>query len=164
MRVQQSVTGWVGVMPIRFHCPPCGQLLGIARRKAGTQVQCPSCRAWVLVPNTSEAEFLRKNQPLPQHSPGNPPSVPANPDPAPLFERINFEELLHGSTAADPAGLPPLPYPAAGAVAPQDFDVEHLPAAALTRSSNRPLVLVLLIVLLMVTSFGVGILVGRYLL
>jgi hypothetical protein len=151
-------------MPIRFHCPPCGQLLGIARRKAGTQVQCPACRAWVLVPSTSEAEFLPKNQPAPQHSPINPPSLPLNPDPEPLFERINFEELLHGSTDASPAGLPPLPSSAGGAGAPQDFDVEHLPAAELTHSPARPLVLVLLIVLLMVLSFGAGILVGRYLL
>src|SRR5947209_4069935 len=30
-------------MPIRFRCAYCNQLLGIARRKAGTVVRCPTC-------------------------------------------------------------------------------------------------------------------------
>ncbi len=30
-------------MPIRFQCDQCGQHLSIARRKAGTQVDCPRC-------------------------------------------------------------------------------------------------------------------------
>ena len=38
-------------MPIRFHCRRCGQLLGIATRKAGTEVQCPSCTFPQTVPS-----------------------------------------------------------------------------------------------------------------
>lgn len=30
-------------MSIRFHCKRCGQLLGIASRKAGSEVNCPKC-------------------------------------------------------------------------------------------------------------------------
>ena len=30
-------------MPIRFRCPHCERLLGIARRKAGTPIRCPQC-------------------------------------------------------------------------------------------------------------------------
>jgi hypothetical protein len=37
-------------MPIRFRCPYCNQLLGIARRKAGTVVECPACHGHVAVP------------------------------------------------------------------------------------------------------------------
>ena len=30
-------------MPIRFRCAYCNQLMGIARRKAGTVIRCPNC-------------------------------------------------------------------------------------------------------------------------
>src|SRR5262249_59525811 len=43
-------------MPIRFRCPFCNQLLGIARRKAGTAVQCPTCRGRVTGPATGLEE------------------------------------------------------------------------------------------------------------
>jgi hypothetical protein len=37
-------------MPIRFRCPHCSRLLGIARRKAGTTIACPQCGVSVDVP------------------------------------------------------------------------------------------------------------------
>lgn len=37
-------------MPIRFRCPNCERMLQIARRKAGTEVQCPRCSEEVMVP------------------------------------------------------------------------------------------------------------------
>jgi hypothetical protein len=37
-------------MAIRFYCPFCDQLLGIAQRKAGAIVECPSCHGKVGVP------------------------------------------------------------------------------------------------------------------
>ena len=37
-------------MPIRFRCAYCNQLMGIARRKAGTVVRCPTCAGQVVVP------------------------------------------------------------------------------------------------------------------
>jgi phage FluMu protein Com len=42
-------------MPIRFRCAYCNQLMGIARRKAGTVVRCPKCAGEVIVPSTREA-------------------------------------------------------------------------------------------------------------
>ena len=38
-------------MPIRFRCVYCNQLLGIARRKAGTIVRCTSCQGQLIVPD-----------------------------------------------------------------------------------------------------------------
>jgi hypothetical protein len=38
-------------MAIRFYCPFCDQLLGIAQRKAGAVVECPSCHGKVGVPS-----------------------------------------------------------------------------------------------------------------
>jgi hypothetical protein len=42
-------------MPIRFRCPHCERLLGIARRKAGSRIDCPQCGEGVLVPPEVEA-------------------------------------------------------------------------------------------------------------
>lgn len=95
-------------MPIRFRCVYCEQLLGIARRKAGTVVKCPNCAGQVIVPKpegdddaagpddaTAEAEpaQVRQMAAVPEKT------VPA---PAPkggggegmLFERSDFDELL----------------------------------------------------------------------
>jgi DNA-directed RNA polymerase subunit RPC12/RpoP len=41
-------------MPIRFRCPHCERLLGIARRKAGSQIHCPQCGESVLVPGEDD--------------------------------------------------------------------------------------------------------------
>lgn len=43
-------------MPIRFRCSACSHLLGIARRKAGTETICPRCAAKILVPQSEETE------------------------------------------------------------------------------------------------------------
>jgi hypothetical protein len=43
-------------MPIRFACPECRQLLGVATRKAGSQVACPKCQAAITVPTQEEAD------------------------------------------------------------------------------------------------------------
>lgn len=42
-------------MPVRFRCPHCNRLLGIARRKAGTQVNCPQCDQILTVPQNSKS-------------------------------------------------------------------------------------------------------------
>ena len=40
-------------MPVRFVCTQCGQLLSVGSRKAGAHVDCPKCRAELLVPGGS---------------------------------------------------------------------------------------------------------------
>ncbi len=42
-------------MPVRFLCPACHQLLGIASRKIGAQVNCPKCQAAIIVPDPKES-------------------------------------------------------------------------------------------------------------
>lgn len=42
-------------MPIRFRCSYCNKRLSIARRKAGTTVECPSCSGQVQVPEPSDS-------------------------------------------------------------------------------------------------------------
>lgn len=47
-------------MPIKFRCPSCRGRLSIARRKAGTEVVCPSCSSPVVVPVPSPEDVLRE--------------------------------------------------------------------------------------------------------
>src|SRR5690348_13648008 len=94
-------------MPIRFRCPYCNQLLGIARRKAGTVVPCPTCHSPVTVPLASQED----GPPSPP-----PPAAIPEPEPAPaaapaLFERSDFEDYLHDPVAAAPPAPPPAPAP-----------------------------------------------------
>lgn len=42
-------------MPIRFNCKRCHQLLGIAGRKAGNEIECPKCGCSQVVPNQEAA-------------------------------------------------------------------------------------------------------------
>lgn len=63
-------------MPIRFRCAYCNQLLGIARRKAGTVVRCPGCSGQVVVPSLEEAGLSDKTaSPSQRTAPANPPEV-----------------------------------------------------------------------------------------
>jgi phage FluMu protein Com len=98
-------------MPIRFRCEHCQQLLGIARRKAGTRVECPTCHALVLVPFSDQEEPAAASPPLrasadgPQ-APVDRPGPPGAPE-EPLFERSDFDQLLQGPEPDEPSLLAP---------------------------------------------------------
>src|SRR5207237_473885 len=99
-------------MPIRFRCAYCNQLLGIARRKAGTVVRCPTCAGQVVVPTVDAG--------------GDDEDKAKSPGDAPLFERSDLDDLFNepqvqpeekpraagAGTAAPPAPRPKTPAPA----------------------------------------------------
>lgn len=65
-------------MPIRFPCSACGQLLGIATRKVGTEIHCPTCGLAVIVPDEETAKLLRQQARSPKQSfptPDTPPEI-----------------------------------------------------------------------------------------
>jgi hypothetical protein len=108
-------------MPIKFRCAYCNQLMGIARRKAGTVVRCPSCSGQVIVPNPTDEPTEK------------PPPMPAEQE---LFERSDFDELF-GSAAGGkrspdrPVVAAPAPISSAPALAAEKqaefaFDVERV--------------------------------------
>ena len=163
-------------MPIRFRCAYCNQLLGIARRKAGTVVRCPTCAGQVVVPATDGAE-------------DRPPAE------QPLFERSDFDELFNnpapahggaapagtGGTAAGTAAPPargPLPEEAWGTHADPDVEVEPLgvprggvpafePAPrppGILLSPAKATILTVAMVIGLAVAFAAGLLVGRFLL
>jgi hypothetical protein len=180
-------------MPIRFRCRHCQQLLGIARRKAGQSVRCPTCRRDVVVPQEDEEPPAAP----PQEAPQQPAAAPAGGGAAPLYERSDFDALLHGETdlpsrleerrQALPRALPPLvPAPAAAPArigptmrhAGEGFDVEPAPAApaeqgwplpvppppGLMLSSQQVTMLAIAAVVLLAVAFAAGVLVGRFVL
>jgi len=172
-------------MPIRFRCAYCNQLLGIARRKAGTVGRCPTCAGQVVVPNADSAEEEPKDQ--------------AN---QPVFERSDFDELFHkpapiaeegephtagaaaprgtGGTAAGTAAPPAAaPEEAWGTHADPDVEVEPLgvpsrrsgvafePAPrppGIVLSPAKATVLTVVVVVGLAVAFAAGLLVGRFLL
>ncbi len=157
-------------MPIRFRCAYCNQLMGIARRKAGMVVICPTCAGQVVVPN-------------PESVPEEPPSeeVPQAPQPANgpgLFERSDFEQEIFNpqpqpAARSSDRGFKPVPQPDHGP-APRGFDVEPVNATSGTNYSAPPppppgifltpskvTILAVFVVLLIGVAFFAGMLVGR---
>src|SRR5947209_6334820 len=107
-------------MPIRFRCAYCNQLLGIAHRKAGTVVRCPTCAGQVVVPSSD------------QMATEGGPQAPA----PPLFERSDFDEVFtapagpEGAAARGAAAPAEAPAGAWGTHAEPAFDVERLEPAS----------------------------------
>lgn len=164
-------------MPIRFRCTHCDQLMGIARRKAGTRVRCPSCQGEVEVPNDG-------HDPLDSPPPLAQPGPLAQPAPAGVFDRDDFDVLLQGAAPArtessrasgaangrgQPAAAPPplvsiggtmgldrwaAPPSASGAFA-------AAPAGGVVLSPLMATILTVAAVLLVASAFGAGVLVGR---
>jgi phage FluMu protein Com len=163
-------------MPIRFRCAYCNQLLGIARRKAGTVVRCPTCAGQVVVP-AAEA-------PEPESQPGEQEQL--------VFERSDFEDLLNPDQPQAVPGEPkskvltsaeevvalttpgPQPgnpwaaqaepaYAAAQAPAPVAEPAEAVQANGIFVSRARATLLMVLAVVALALAFGGGVVLGYYL-
>jgi hypothetical protein len=148
-------------VPITFPCDRCAGTLSIAKRKAYALIDCPKCGCKQVVPGESRPGRLTANgTPLPE---------------PPLFERADFENLL-GPTlkkAADPTASAPI------VTVPESLRPAPAPAPAATATlpfapapAPRPLDLIplrrvhlilaaVLVAVLLVLTFGVGVLVGK---
>jgi phage FluMu protein Com len=168
-------------MPIRFRCAYCNQLMGIARRKAGTVVRCPKCAGQVVVPQPeSYEEHVPGNS---HHAAANPPAqAPGGQAPpgeikagAGLFEQGDFSKAFdHGPAAGPEMRHPPsFPNPSAGnprpvaanPVGPQYEAVPLGPVKGRPRgvflTSGVLSVVSALVVILMGMAFFLGVLLGR---
>src|SRR5262245_25016146 len=108
-------------MPIRFRCAYCNQLMGIAKRKAGTVVRCPKCAGQVIVPDPGAVA------PEPSGPANGPPPAPSSGGPA-LFERSDFGDMFDAPPLIPPS--PPAPQPAPPEIAPPPFHAAPFHAAA----------------------------------
>ena len=157
-------------MPIRFRCQHCHQLMGIARRKAGSEVQCPTCRHSVVVPPEDEVP----DAPQPRAVAKSAEQASAT-GAAPLFERSDFDDVLRGPEA-QPSPRIARPVPKNGASAPRGLESAPaigapaslpsamIPSSGIFLSSNRATILAVAGIILLAVAFGAGLLVGRYLL
>jgi hypothetical protein len=147
-------------MPIRFRCPGCNQLMGIARRKAGTTVNCTACHSPVTVPAEDDAPLTAPGAvPIPDSSPPPPPLPPRD-----VFDRDDFDVILHREPAARAPAVatppPPVrePRPDESLMLPP----QPAPAAGVVLSPGWATVLTVVLVLLLALSFVAGVLVGRF--
>lgn len=78
-------------MPIQFRCGSCQQLLGIAKRKSGSVVDCPTCHTQTMVPATSTENEMT--------SPATPPvRRQAAHQPMSIFDKVDVDKLLQKPT------------------------------------------------------------------
>src|SRR5262245_52625907 len=138
-------------MPIRFRCAYCNQLLGIARRKAGTVVRCPGCSGQVVVPSLQEAGLSEKEQ---ARSAGGP---------AGAFEGNEIDKMLEGAEGDAPSVIQPGPGPvfasqfAGGTPAPSQAGGQP---QGIWLSPARATLFSVAAVVGLAVAFGLGLLVG----
>lgn len=157
-------------MPIRFRCAYCNQLMGIARRKAGTVVKCPTCSGQVVVPQNDMEGTDRE----PQGSPA-PAAKQAQPN---LLENSDFNKMFEEPPPIDPVTASPSasapthspPSPPAAPVYSEGHrsdssasSIEAVPQGILL-SPAKATILTVVAILLLAVAFGVGVLVGRFVL
>jgi DNA-directed RNA polymerase subunit RPC12/RpoP len=167
-------------MPIRFRCSHCNRLLGIARRKAGSETRCPHCGGTIMVPADGEGDDERTRlddidelinpvsvvqAPAIATRPA-PPSVPRAvprpaPEPLPLDEPPLFERDLDSVLEAHNAGS------ASGAAKPKPATAVGMDAMSLEPernhlviSSQKATALVVIVVVLLALSFAAGFLIA----
>jgi phage FluMu protein Com len=164
-------------MPIRFRCQYCSQLLGIARRKAGTPVTCPTCHNQVTVPPGDELDHAATASGESAASPAPAAAVldTGAPAAAPqlLFEREDFDALLQPGVSMR-VPVPPLPArppsPPSTGYDPVLMSTGHSPDSSSTSSASagfllspaRATVLTVAMIVLLALAFGAGLLVGRF--
>ncbi len=161
-------------MAIRFHCKRCNQLLGIAVRKAGTQIECPKCGISQIVPSEEAAaaslllggasqqhEVLEEAADLVVYD--DEPAVIESP------REKTTEQAAPSSASLSPSSSPPPPPPSAdrdAPAAPISPDAPPLPGQPVPRGMilfGRRTVYVQAILFLIVaaTGFGAGYFIGR---
>ena len=136
-------------MPIQFRCPACGGRLSIAKRKAGTQVACPKCKADVMVPGAEPRQAAAVAAPAAAVAVSKPAAVAL--EDRPLFERDDFEELIDNAPK-------PVFAPAARAEPPPREFADADDVILISRGAATVLAVLMLVLLAM--AFATGYLIG----
>jgi hypothetical protein len=148
-------------MPIQFRCPHCNQLLSIARRKAGSTTNCPTCDGRVIVPRLPSAQ--------------SPSTEKGKEEPNDLLEKDDFDELFRagnpravadpgsGLAFGDPSGRVLTSGPAVNErSARQPAAGPAAPKPGIHLSPSATVWAVVLAICLIVIAFLAGLVVGRF--
>jgi hypothetical protein len=159
-------------MPIRFRCVYCDKLLGIARRKAGTIINCPHCAEKLIVPTPDPAD----TGPEPDEDPlkGSTTEKALTGAPPPLFEALDLDAMLHTKpirSSGEHVFEPPKPATKSGAGFAPLYPAPSVPPPRVELPPPRPrgfyvspakaTVLILLMIVLLALAFGAGWMVRR---
>jgi phage FluMu protein Com len=96
-------------MPIQFRCGSCQQLLGIARRKAGMIVSCPTCRQKTRVPYSKEEPSSVVQSASAQAELTSHPAPAIGEKSISIFDRVDVERLLSVPRPSGMGHAAPLP-------------------------------------------------------
>jgi hypothetical protein len=90
-------------MPVRFLCPACHQLLSIALRKVGSEVDCPKCRSIIIVPDPHDEQAAEPSNPF-EHGGLEQvlSAISAHETPAPPNNSLQPTRLLHQPPTKSP--------------------------------------------------------------
>jgi hypothetical protein len=160
-------------MPIRFRCPQCSRLLGIARRKAGSQTSCPQCGGTITVPTQEEPLDLTpllesENGAAPVATAPKPKAAPKTTAPKPrrqpgeeppLFEGEDFEALLGIKRKPEPLDLDGEPEKSSSAVGTDAMSLDE-EVRPLVLSPQKATLLVAVVVVLLGVAFALGFLIA----
>jgi hypothetical protein len=157
--------------------------LGIARRKAGTVVRCPTCAGQVVVPSTDGGEDPKAGTERPLFERSDFDELFNNPVPAaedPSDARTAGREAAQGTGSASGTAAPPAPAHGEAwgthadpdvAVEPTDVPRGGVPAfqpqpraPGIVLSPAKATILTVVVVIGLAVAFAAGLLVGRFLL
>lgn len=128
-------------MPIRFRCAHCDQLMGIARRKAGTIVSCPTCEGQIIVP-----------QPEPETVSSQSKNIGG------MFEESDLSDVLE----KQPNQVAPEDIQVNQSNMGQMVDFEEDAAlGGMVLTTGKLILLAIIILMLLALAFFAGLLVGR---
>jgi hypothetical protein len=166
-------------MPIRFRCAYCNQLMGIARRKAGTVVSCPTCQGQVVVPSPEPGLVEPMLVPPPANAASPAPSPSGqeaaalnvfdqqdfdpglfNPNPVPVTAPAPGPAFLHPGTAPAPAAPRQMPVSAGSEPFALPEPGQRPPRGMVLTSTKLTLLLIGAAVAGLIL-FGLGLLVGK---
>ena len=145
-------------MPIRFHCQRCSQVLSIASRKAGDEIQCPKCGYSQIVPNQEAALAAMAMNQFAKDREDSESSSPVvvyddQPDSLDIPQPAHVQEAAPGEPASPVAALP--------VVTEQSQRGRPVPSAVILLPRWVLYVQGLLLLALFAVGFGSGYLIGR---
>jgi len=159
------------VMPIRFRCAYCNQLLSIATRKAGTVIKCPTCAGKVVVPGIETLASVSSGQDLAVNGSGLPEVDPSDDS----TEEAQAKSEVKGEAKIPSAGEA-VPPPGSWGTHPEPpYDVEKIhptppiiqakPIGArqgLYLSRRQVVIASLLALILLILVFAAGLVLGYF--